>query len=445
MREVLGVFALVSLTACAVRLAPPPAEAPPQFPDLVYPDTPAELQKSGVVSQHDVAWRWLQAGNPQNAEKGFAAVLKIQPAFYPAETGLGLVKLAGNDYEAALEHFDRVLARAGAYAPALVSRGEAQLALKRDQDALQSFQAALAVNPALELAKSRVEVLQFRLLQANLSSARQAASAGRAEEAIGAYQEAIAASPQSAFLYREIADVERQSGNVDSAFDHYRKATELEPNDASAWREIGEILEARDAYAAAVEAYRQAVTLEPSAETQERMSRLQALLALVGLPAEYRRIAASPAITRGELAALVGVHFEKLLETGPTDAFVVTDTQADWAAPWIFAVTRAGVMDVYPNHTFQPGGIVRRSDLAQTVSQLLSLISQQNPVLAEKWKASRLEIVDVDPGNLNYAATSVAVESGVLPLLEGGTFQLSRPVSGSEAAAAIERLETLLQ
>ena len=139
MREVLGVFALVSLTACAVRLAPPPAGAPPQFPDLVYPDTPAELQKSGVVSQHDVAWRWLQAGNPQNAEKGFAAVLKIQPAFYPAETGLGLVKLAGNDYEAALEHFDRVLALAGAYAPALVSRGEAQLALKRDQDALRVF------------------------------------------------------------------------------------------------------------------------------------------------------------------------------------------------------------------------------------------------------------------------------------------------------------------
>ena len=102
-------------------------------------------------------------------------------------------------------------------------------------------------------------------------------------------------------------------------------------------------------------------------------------------------------------------------------------------------------MDVYPNHTFQPGGIVRRSDLAQTVSQLLNLISQRNPVLAEKWKASRLEIVDVDPGNLNYAAKSVAVESGVLPLLEGGTFQLSRPVSGSEAAAAIERLETLLQ
>jgi hypothetical protein len=36
------------------------------------------------------------------------------------------------------------------------------------------------------------------------------------------------------------------------------------------------------------------------------------------------------------------------------------------------------------------------------------------------------------------------VRSGVMPLLDGGTFQASRSVSGAEGVAAIERLERLL-
>ena len=34
--------------------------------------------------------------------------------------------------------------------------------------------------------------------------------------------------------------------------------------------------------------------------------------------------------------------------------------RGNWAAPWIMAVARAGLMEVYPNHTFQPNAIVRR-------------------------------------------------------------------------------------
>jgi len=398
-----------------------------------------------VVPQHDLAWRWLQAGDTRNAEKGFAEVLKISPTFYPSEAGLGLVKLASQDYDDALAHFDRALQRSDVYVRALLSRAETLLALKRDADALGSFQSALAVDGTLDLAKRWVEVLQFRLLQANLANARNAAEAGRSAEAIAAYQQAIAASPQSAFLYRELGAIERKNGNLDAALEHYQKATELEPSDPSAWRGIGEILEARDDYPAAVEAYGQSIALEPSAAIQERITRLRALLALARMPAEYRQIPESPALTRGELAALVGVRFEKLLEgSGPGAAVVVTDTREHWAAPWIFAVTRAGAMDAYPNHTFQPLSIVRRGDLAQVVSQVLNLIARRNPAVAASWKKAPPTIGDVGPGNLNYGAISLAVQSGVMPLLEEGTFQISRPVSGAEGVAAMERLEKLM-
>src|SRR5207244_2459744 len=91
----------------------------------------------------------------------------------------------------------------------------------------------------------RIEVLRFRGLEKDLAAARDAARAGKAEEAIRAYNAAIASSPDSAFLYRELGAVARQAGASDLALTNFRKAVELEPTDASSLAQIGELLEAR--------------------------------------------------------------------------------------------------------------------------------------------------------------------------------------------------------
>jgi tetratricopeptide (TPR) repeat protein len=427
-------------------LTAPPTPPSPRYQDFVFPSVPSELSASAVNSAHDLAWQWLQAGYPRTAERQFETVLKRSPGFYPSETGLGFVELATQDYEDAVKRFDQVLKRSGTYAPALAGRGEALLALKRDRDALESFEAALAVDATLDLPRRRVELLQFRVLEADLSNARQAAEAGRYDEAMKAYQQAIDASPQSAFLYREIGAIERRRNNRDAAIEQYRKAVDLDPNDAVAWRELGEVLEERDEHAAALDAYMRAIAIEPSAAVQGRIDRLKGIMALALLPAEYRRIPESQTLTRGALAALIGVRFAMMLDSaGTRSAVVVTDTRDHWAANWIFAVTRSGVMEVYPNHTFQPEEMVRRSDLARVVGQLLDLIGQRQPDVARRWQGERREIPDVSATHLSYDAVSASVSSGVLPLYGDGTFQLSRPVTGAEAVAAVDRLEKLLQ
>ena len=53
------------------------------------------------------------------------------------------------------------------------------------------------------------------------------------------------------------------------------------------------------------------------------------------------------------------------------------------------------------------------------------------------------QISDLPPGHLSYPAAALAVTSGVMPALEGNTFQLSRVVTGAEAIAAVERIEKL--
>jgi tetratricopeptide (TPR) repeat protein len=398
-----------------------------------------------LAVDHDLAWQWLQAGYPRTAQRQFESVLKKSPGFYPSEAGLGFVELATEDYEDAVKRFDQVLKRSRDYAPALAGRGEALLALKRDRDALESFEAALAVDATLDLPKRRVELLQFRVLEAELGNARKAAEAGRYDEAMAAYQQAIAASPQSAFLYREMGAIERRRNNRDAAIDQYRKAVDLDPHDAAAWRELGEVHEERDEHAAAVDAYVKAMAIEPSSVLQARIDQLKGILALALLPAEYRSIPESETVTRGGLSALIGVRFANFLESvGARSVAVVTDTRDHWAASWIFAVTRAGVMEAYPNHTFQPDEIVRRGDFARVVGQMLDLIAQRQPAAARQWQSDRREIKDVSAAHLNYEAVAASVSSGILPLSDDGTFQLSRPVSGAEAVAAVDRLEKLL-
>ena len=121
------------------------------------------------------------------------------------------------------------------------------------------------------------------------------------------------------------------------------------------------------------------------------------------MPAEYRSIESSPAVTRGQLAALFAVQLEPLLSSARNvNAIVITDTRGHWASPYILTAARAGVMEVYPNHTFQPDAVVRRADMARAVSRVLELIAQRNPQLAAAWRASQRKFPDLGPGHLSY-------------------------------------------
>lgn len=440
--------ALVALlaAACAARVAPPPRVDTPRYPDFVYPDVPADLRAGELAVDQDAAWQWLQSGAPRTAERAFQAVLDRSAAFYPAEAGLGFVELATGDYQRALARFDRALARHDRYAPALAGRGEALMGLGRDRDALDSFNAALAVDGSLDSPRRRVEVLQFRVLQANLADARRAVEAGRYDAAIAAYRQAIAASPESGFLHRELGVAYRRRGDPGSALDELQQAVEIDPDDPAAWRELGSLLENGQDLNAALAAYAAAARLDSDPELDAHVARLRASLALARLPPEYQRVPGAQTLTRGELAALIGVRFESLLTGLETRSLeVVTDTRGHWAAPWIFEVTRLGILEAYPNHTFQPRGEVRRGDLAQAVSRILALSAERDPALARRWPSRQTPIADVPRNNLNYPAVSLAVSSGVMALLDDGRFQLTRPVSGAEAVAVIDRLARLIR
>jgi hypothetical protein len=165
---------------------------------------------------------------------------------------------------------------------------------------------------------------------------------------------------------------------------------------------------------------------------------------LARLPEQFRAIDAAPQITRGELAALIGVRLAPLLQPDArVEAEPITDVRTDWAAPWILTVSRAGVMEPFANHAFQPDSAVRRIDLAQAVERLLMRIAPLKPEEAQRWDSASVQFTDLATGHLAYPAASAAVASGILTAEPDGTFQPSQVVSGEQAVRAIERLQQL--
>ena len=446
MRKLL-LAALVLVSACAPKVVSVPVVTAPKYPEFREPAVPPALADGPAGQSYARGWAYLQAGDLRTAEREFADALKMTPAFYPAEASLGYLELARKDAKAALPHFDRAIELNPQHGEVstFIGRGESLLALGREGDALGAFEAAVAADPSqVELAR-RVEVLKFRGVEQGLARARDAARAGRLDEAIAAYTVAIGSSPDSPFLYREIAAIEKQKGNLDAALADFRKAVALDPSDAKSLAQIGDILEGRGDVAGAEKAYVDALAIEPIADVEKRLDAIRARSALARLPAEYRAIDQAAQITRADLAALIGIRLGSLLQGGPRngDAALITDVRNNWAATWIMSVARAGVMDPFANHAFQPRSVVRRTDLAQALARLLARVAAQNPARAKAWESARVKFSDLSPGHLAYPAASVTVAAGVLRTSGENSFQPSRPVTGAEAIEAVNKIETL--
>jgi tetratricopeptide (TPR) repeat protein len=433
------VVALASLTwSCAAK---PPVALPttgPRYPDFMYPRPPDRVGDDRLRGLHERAWQLLQAGDIRGASREFLDIARRMPSFYPSAVGLGYALVADGKPKDAMARFDQAIGLAPAYAPALAGRGDALLATGQRDAALASFEAALAAEPSLVELRGRIEVLRFGRVRDLVAAASRAAEAGRLDEARRGYEAAIGASPESAFLYRDLGVIETRMAALGPAVEHLQKAVAMDSSDARAWMALGDALEKRGEMREAVAALEGAYALEASDALKQRIDRARERVDLVGLPDEYKAIPGLAQLTRGDLAALVGIRLQSVVAASRSRAAdVATDVRSHWAAAWIVNVTRAGLMDLYPNHSFQPRGVVRRVDLAQVVGRVLGSAGVEPPR-----GGSRLVMADLGADHLRYTDVAAAVGSGVMAL-DGTYFRPARVVTGAEAVDVIQKLERL--
>ena len=439
-----GVALTWLLAACASN-APKPAANPaaPAYSAFEMPVIPAELGASQEIrDRHEQAWRKLQAGDLRSASREFAAILHDRADFYPAETGLAYVEMADRDYPAAASGFRSSLHRNTRYMPALQGLVEAELALDHPAEAIAALERIVEMAPERDGDRTRLDVLRLKETQRFIDDARRARQAGHLDEARGLLENALNRAPSSAAILGELASLDVQRGSLETAELYAKRAVQADPSDALGHAALGAVYEARGRFRDAVTSYTTAAGIDP--RWNEALGRVRDKADLGNSPKDIKSIESAPAVSRAEAAAFIGMRLEALIASAPRRIVpVATDIRQHWAEPWILAVAGAGVMEIQPNHTFQPAQAIRRDELTAILTVLIELAAAGKPRDLAEWKATRPKFVDLPEAHLFYSPAALAVASGVLPMPDDGRFQPTRLVTGAEFVRAITRIQQI--
>jgi Flp pilus assembly protein TadD len=424
------VLAVAALGACAR----PTRARLPEGEDYVFPAWAGKELRPQERQQIEKAWREVLSGDAASAERAYRRLLREKPGLVPAETGLGYALLRGRRLAEAAAAFEAVLALQPEYLPALV--GAATVSVRRGdpEAALALYRRAQAAHPEEPTVRRRLGEIKLQITERRVSAAREALEAGEVERATEEYRRALEAAPEVAGLRLELAHVLVSRGDPSGAAD----VLEADPTgDRQVLARLGEILSGLQEYGRALEAYRRILARDPrDAEALSRSREAREALELMRMPEEYRRILSAPRISRADLAALISVKVTALARIASREPRVAIDISGSWAREHIASVLALDIMDVYPNHTFQPAATVRRGDLARAVARVLELFRAGS--------AAALEPADMTRTNLFYEAATRVVGAGLMELTPEGAFESWRPVSGREANDVIEALVRLV-
>ena len=336
--------------ACAPKTLDVPSGMPPRYPDYLFPVVPEGMSGPEARATLERGWRLLQAGDLGGAEQLFAGAIKASPSFFPAQTALGYAKLAGRAYDAALASFGRALEQSDAYVP---GPGRQRRCAHRCL-APEGGHRELHPRPGRRSVARRGAHIAWRRFACAWARRR---SWRRGRRRRGGTSTPPAARIRRRLRVRQTAPSCIANWLRSSALPGTRtppcsistRAADLDPGDAGVWVQMGLLFEERNDLEGAAAAYAQAAHLDPGPASSERLERARRGLAAATLPDQFRHIAGAQVTTRGDLAALVGVRLGALVDQAtPREAAVITDVAGHWAAAWIRAVTRAGLMEVYP-------------------------------------------------------------------------------------------------
>jgi thioredoxin-like negative regulator of GroEL len=422
--------AVLVLPGCAKRVAPPV----PQGEDYVF-DAPVP----GAVSSHEAselraAWRDVIAGDAASAARRYEKLLKRQPGLAAARTGLAFARLRAGRLEEASAGFDAVLTDHPDDVPALVGAASAAIRGGDADAALAYYRRAQSVAPEDALVRKRLAAVRLQVTERRMGLAQAAVERGDVTTATREYTAALAAAPEVAGVRLTLADLLASGGDVPGAL----AVLEGDPSgDRQVALRRAAILMGQQEFGLAADVYRGLLARDPGDETARNgEKRARESLDMLSMPEEYRRIPDAPRITRADLAALVAVRVVALRRAGPGEPRVAVDLGGSWAREYIARVLALGIMEPYPNHTFQPGATVRRVDLARTAARTLDRLGFAQGVAPAPTDMSR--------SHLDYEAVERALAAGLMSLSAQGAFEPWRPVSGSEAIDVVEGVVRLV-
>lgn len=418
------------LPACGPRVATPQVDDS----DYVFP----EIKRGEMTSRDEKTlrrgWEDILAGQTARAEQAVGKLATSRPDLAPARVVLGFAALRANRLKDSAAIFSAVVSAQPNDVAALVGLASVKRKQGLLDQALPLYLRAERLRPKDAALSRRASEVKLAVAEAAIAQAGALSAEGRKGEAIVMLQRAIEVAPELSPVRLELADLLVEAGRRTEALSVLGAAQDADRNIALRIASIR--FEDGDLDGAEMALRRGLKDVAEDPEGAALLARIKDRRASLALPEPLRAIGDAPRITRAELAALVVERVEALRSRPPAARNeVASDLSRTWARPQVLRALELGLMDVYPNHTFQPSGVVRRGELAVVAARVLDLVG---------WgRSNGAAPKDMSPSHLQYSSVVRVVGAGVMQNAASGAFEPWRMVTGAEAKAVVEALTRL--
>ena len=258
------------------------------------------LREADIASVFNEGVQAHNAGDLSKAEKLYQETLFIQPDHCEANHNIGVVFVAKNELDKALEFFKFALDASPNVSLFWASYIDALIKLKRitesktlvkalkgagiscknieaishrldaeyqepgskESSELDELLAQQKFDDAIEACLSLMETYPSSAIL-NITLGKCYLELDQIEPAISSYQRAIEINPECAEAYFNLGMILKDKGELDAAIANYQKVIKIDPNSAEAYHNIGIAVEANGDLAGAIKYLEKAVSIKP--------------------------------------------------------------------------------------------------------------------------------------------------------------------------------------
>lgn len=108
-------------------------------------------------------------------------------------------------------------------------------------------------------------------------------------------------------------------------------------------------------------------------------------------------------------------------------------------------MTSIGILDIYPNHTFQPKKIVSRAEMAEILLRFMNHLEKKDFKFIQQIPPDKIEISDVSSHNYYYQPIIQILSYNIMELSLDRSFNPDIPLSGQEAIKLMDIILALIK
>ncbi len=428
----------ILLASCATVAPTPPNLYIENLPQSLV--TPLTLEER---IQMEEAWDRLRQGRLDKAEEAFLRLGSASPLYY---TGLGYVFLLREDFPSAEGYFRLALEENPNSLLAHLGLTQLYQKVGEEDKTFNELREVLKVEPTNSWAKQGYEFLKTQKTEQAIESARAAIARGDTEHGKESYLKALHYSPESIPAHLALARLYRDEDKLSSALVHLKAAAEVEPDNIGILNAYAETLAEAKEYERSIEIYQEILAQDSgNQEAQQQIESLKNTLGIFEIPSLYNEIPLAPAIAREDLAALLAVKLKDVLGETSSQPPIIIDIATSWAAKFILKATSLGLIEVYPNHAFQPKRDVTREELAETLLKVIQYLEGRGHRFIPQIPLDMIQIQDVAPEHYSFRTIRRILSYQIMELYPDKTFRPDQTVPGAEAVKTFDVLLALVR